>query len=192
MFTGIIQSIGTIRAARRAAGGMSFRVDAPGFVERLSPGDSIDVNGACQTVDAVKRTTLGRLSVGDRVNLEAAATLETPLGGHMVQGHVDGVGRVESFVKTGQDWILSIRIPDELTHLVVPKGSIAIDGVSLTVMEVPARNVIKITIVPFTVEHTIICAYRSGTLVNVETDIIGKYVISYLERSSNRKMTPYM
>jgi len=191
MFTGIIRTVGTIRHRRRVAGGVSFTVAGPGLGDGVSPGDSVAVNGVCQTIErstrgeivftavgeTLRRTTLDTLRTGARVNLETAATTESLLGGHIVQGHIDGVGIVQSFVRTGKDWILKVRIPRDMLEFVVPKGSIAIDGVSLSVIERGRGGLVAMTIVPYTFEHTVVAGYRSGTKVNVETDILGKYVI---------------
>jgi riboflavin synthase len=201
MFTGIIETVGMIRNRRRVADGVSFAVSGPGLWAGVSPGDSVAVNGVCQTVErsargeivftavgeTLKRTTLDSLRVGARVNLETAAKAESLLGGHIVQGHVDAVGSVRSFGRVGKDWILKVRVPGDLADLVVPKGSIAIDGVSLTVVQCARGGLVAVTIVPYTFEHTVVGGYRSGTKVNVETDVIGKYVSRYVERNrSNR------
>ncbi len=194
MFTGIIQAIGTLVGRRATTSGVRFDFSAPGFSEELSPGDSVSVSGVCLTVEAVdtglfvttsvgetlRRTTLRDLVVGGRVNLERAATPSTALGGHFVQGHVDGVGRVISFARTDQDRLLSVRLPRDVFRLSVPKGSIAIDGVSLTVVEKRSPDIAVIAIVPFTLEHTVIGEYRAGRRVNVEADIIGKYIAEYI------------
>jgi riboflavin synthase len=201
MFTGIIEAIGAVRKSRTSSAGVTFTVEAPEFAGGLALGDSVAVNGVCQTVESIektvftctavgetlRKTTLSRLSPGKPVNLETAATLEKALNGHLVQGHVDGIGTVSSFVKRGQDWILSVRLPEELYKLIVPKGSVAIDGISLTVMAMERGNIVTVTIIPFTKDHSIIKQYRSGTEVNIETDIIGKYVLSYLNQSFGKQ-----
>lgn len=203
MFTGIVQTIGRIESLEPTGKGHVFSLSAPGLASRLRAGDSVAVNGVCQTVESVagdrfvftavgetlRRTTLGSTVPGSAVNLECAATMETALGGHLVQGHVDGVGTVRSFEQEGQDRILSVEVPREVFDLVVDKGSIAIDGVSLTVVrgeETGSANVVTITIVPFTLEHTIASGYQPGTTVNIETDIVGKYVMKYLSKINVR------
>jgi riboflavin synthase alpha subunit len=194
VFTGIIQKTGAIESARKTPAGVSFTVRADDFAKTIKPGDSVAVNGVCLTAETagdtsfvatavgetLGRTTLGGTRAGARVNLELAATPETALGGHIVQGHVDGTGRVKSFVKSGNDRLLTIELPKEVYDYVVPKGSIAIDGVSLTVASRLPGRIITITVVPFTVEHTIADSYRPGTVVNAEADIIGKYVKEFL------------
>jgi riboflavin synthase len=196
VFTGIVQKTGAIGSARKTSSGVSFEIRAAGLGRALRPGDSVAVNGVCLTAErtdddgfvatavgeTLHRTTLGKARAGTKVNLETAATLETALGGHLVQGHVDGIGRVKSFVKTGADWLLTVELPEDVFGYVVSKGSIAIDGISLTVVDrLPGRR-ITITIVPFTLEATIAGLYRPGVEVNVEVDIIGKYVKEYLDR----------
>jgi riboflavin synthase len=196
VFTGIVETTGTIESGRRTADGKSFTVKAGEISARLKPGDSVAVNGVCLTVErcdagrftatavgeTLDRTTLGKLYSGNRVNLELAATPETALGGHIVQGHVDGVGRIRSFERSGSDRLLTIEVTKEVYDYVVPKGSVAIDGVSLTIVELKPGYQMTITIVPFTLEHTIADSYRPGVEVNVEVDIIGKYVKEYLAR----------
>jgi riboflavin synthase alpha subunit len=199
MFTGIVEHTGTVKRVVKGAAGVTFTVECPGLAGTLAAGDSVSVNGVCQTVEApsgaaftftavgetLKSTTLGSILHGRLVNLERAATLTSALGGHLVQGHVDGVGTVQSFVRRNQDWILSVRVTSGIAKMVVPKGSIAIDGMSLTVVAVEHRSVVTATIIPFTREHTIVGHYRAGTKVNIEVDIIGKYVLAYMDRSAD-------
>ena len=196
MFTGIIQTMGEVRSRRDSSGGTTFVLSAPAENRTLRPGDSVSINGACHTVErcdetefevtsvaeTLRCTTLSSLEAGARVNLEMAATPETALGGHIVQGHVDGVGRVVSFepMET-DDRMLVVDLPPELYELTVDKGSIAIDGVSLTVAKREDGRV-GIAIVPFTVSHTNIGTYREGDPVNVEADVLGKYVRQYMDR----------
>jgi riboflavin synthase len=200
VFTGIIETIGSIESVKRTADGAAITVAAAGFTDTIRPGDSVAVNGVCLTAErsgggtftatavgeTLARTTLGNARAGVKVNLEQAATLDTALGGHLVQGHVDGVGRVKSFVhtggKAGADRLLSIEIPEDVYDYVVSKGSIAIDGISLTVVDRKPGRIITITVIPFTVERTVADSYSPGVQVNVEADIIGKYVKEYLDR----------
>lgn len=196
MFTGIIRTTGTIESRKGSEAGDSFTVSAPDLASSLSPGDSIAVNGVCQTVESVdggrfsftavgetlKRTTLAGVAGGGRVNLEPAATPQTALGGHIVQGHVDGVGVVRSFQRVGKDHLLVVDVPPDVFACTVEKGSITIDGVSLTVAAPEPPGRVTITIIPFTKDETIIGEYKEGTRVNVEADIIGKYVKKYIEQ----------
>jgi riboflavin synthase len=189
MFTGIVRKLGKVKSRRRSSAGLSMTVAGIGAALGVAPGDSVAVNGVCQTVERVMgeeisftavgetlaRTTLGSLAPGSRVNLETAARADTLLGGHIVQGHADGVGTVRSFTRVGKDWLLKVSLPREMWSSVVPKGSIAIDGVSLTVIDITSAGIVSVTVIPFTREHTVSGSYRSGTRVNIETDIIGKY-----------------
>jgi riboflavin synthase len=189
MFTGIVRAVGTVRARRRTAAGLYFTVAGVGSKSGVHEGDSVAVNGVCQTVErsspdevvftavaeTLERTTLGSLRVGTRVNLETAVQAQSALGGHIVQGHVDGVGVVRSFVRAGQEWILKVRVPRGVTDLVVRKGSIAIDGMSLTVIECTKGGLVTVTVIPYTRENTVVAGYRPGTKVNVEADVLARY-----------------
>lgn len=196
MFTGIVQNIGTLISSERSEYGKRFVVRSRETVGYLQQGESVSVNGVCQTVEQIDddrfvftavgetlaRTTLGNLLAGARVNLETAATPNTALGGHWVQGHVDGVGEVVSFETKGDDRLLEVSLPDIVSKLAVSKGSITIDGVSLTIADIIGGDSVLITIIPHTLEQTIIGEYVDGRKVNVEADILGKYVMQYLER----------
>lgn len=196
MFTGIVQNIGTLISSERSEYGKRFVVRSRETVGYLQQGESVSVNGVCQTVEQIDddrfvftavgetlaRTTLGNLLAGARVNLETAATPNTALGGHWVQGHVDGVGEVVSFETKGDDRLLEVSLPDIVSKLAASKGSITIDGVSLTIADIIGGDSVLITIIPHTLEQTIIGEYVDGRKVNVEADILGKYVMQYLER----------
>lgn len=201
MFTGIVEAMGSVEAVERTEAGRRFVLGAePAFCGALRTGDSVSVNGVCLTVESraddrftvtavgetLARTTMGDLTTGDRVNLEPAATPATALGGHLVQGHVDGVGVVRSFERQGEDRLLTIDMPETIGRFMVSKGSIAVDGVSLTVADIAAENRIVITIIPFTVSHTTIGRYGPGRRVNLEVDIIAKYVSHYVGRFTDR------
>lgn len=188
--------MGTVKSRRRHAKGVTFAIEGGDLAEGLVPGDSVSINGACHTVErrkgavfevtsvgeTLRRTTLDDLQPGAKVNLERSATPQTALGGHIVQGHVDGVGRVVSFARSGDDRLLTLELPQEVYDVVVDKGSIAVDGTSLTVVERLEGRRISITIIPYTLEHTVFGDYRAGTRVNLEADIIGKYVLEYVRR----------
>lgn len=192
MFTGIIQHLGAV--SRIESGNESARLtfDTHEKLGEIALGDSVAVNGVCLTAAVVQggtfladvmqetlvRTTLGSLRAGDRVNLEPAARLETRLGGHLVQGHVDGVGSVIS-IRPNQDWtLMRFAAPPSLLPYLVPKGSIAVDGVSLTVIEVIDQDPVGFTVslIPTTLAHTTLGAKREGDSVNLEADVIAKYV----------------
>ncbi len=190
MFTGIIEAVGTIRGLEARGGDVRLSVDC-GDLDLASStvGDSIAVNGCCLTVVALEErvfaadvsreslglTTLGSLERGSPVNLERALTLAKPLGGHLVTGHVDGMGQVESRADDGRSVRFRVRAPAELARYLARKGSICIDGVSLTVNEVDGA-VFGVNIVPHTMAATVFGAYRQGSRVNLEVDIVARYL----------------
>lgn len=195
MFTGIVQSIGVVRQLSRNGGDASLLIDVGRLpVDRLTHGASIAVNGACLTVTAsegatagfdvsaetLALTTLGGLAVGDRVNLEPALTLNEPLGGHLVTGHVDGVGELVAVTPDARSSRMSFRLPRGLARYVATKGSLCIDGVSLTVNEV-ADDTAGVNIIPHTMQETIMSGYRPGTRVNLEVDLVARYIERIME-----------
>jgi riboflavin synthase len=193
MFTGIITAVGTVQHARRTAGGIELTI-ACSFSD-LELGESIAVDGACLTVRAIHpdgftvdvvHTSLGRTRLEDytegrRVNLERALRLGDRLGGHLVQGHVDGVGEVVHVVEQQDARLVDIKVPDEVARVSVPLGSITVDGVSLTVNAIPIPGVIQISLIPFTLQHTTLDERRAGDRVHLEADTIGKYVAALIE-----------
>ena len=197
MFTGIIEHLGMLAAARTSGAARVLRIEVPEIAGALKPGDSIAVNGVCLTVErgdarafeatavreTLERTTLGGLEPGAGVNLETAATADRLFGGHLVQGHVDGVGVVRAFdpVDAG-DRTLELEVPEDVHELCVDKGSIAVDGVSLTVAKKLGAGRITIAIVPHTYTHTTVAGYRPGDRVNIEADVIARYVREYIRR----------
>jgi len=195
MFTGLVEAVGVVAAVRRPGGEADVSVDLQALASAVAVGDSIALSGCCCTVtglernvagfhlseETLRRTWLGDLVVGDRVNLEAAVRAGSPLGGHMVQGHVDGVGEVVQAIDafTGGEWRL--RLPRELTKYCVEKGSIAVDGVSLTIAALE-DDVVLAAIIPHTAQVTTLGALAIGQRVNVEVDILAKYVERLLEQ----------
>jgi len=197
MFTGIIEHVGKIEALDLSNDVGRLRVNISGAWDETAPlkvSDSIAVNGCCLTVvecdadhfaadlsgETLRRTALGDKKPGAPVNLERPLAASARLGGHFVQGHVDTVGRVTRLVREGDSWRLSVRVPDDFRRYVAEKGSIAIDGISLTV----ARwqdGIADFAIIPFTYEHTSIHALAIGDSVNIECDILAKYVESLIE-----------
>lgn len=196
MFTGIIEEIGTCVVLEEVDTSLRLLFSAEKVFSELKVDDSIAVNGVCLTVtstdstqfevwavaETLKKTTLGSLKVGDCVNLERAATLSTRLGGHLVQGHIDGLARVENIADAGgNSREFFLRVQDEHTRYIIPRGSIAINGVSLTVAEVDG-SVIKIAIIPHTYSHTSFQWLRIGENVNIELDLIAKMVERLLSK----------
>lgn len=188
MFTGLITDIGTIDRVASTAAGREFRVRSA--FTGLVAGESIAVNGACLTVreagdgwfvvaavtTTLERTTMGGWSTGRRVNLERALALGDRLGGHLVQGHVDGVGTVVAVSVQGDARLVDVRVPAALVPLLVPLGAITVDGVSLTVNALPAADVVQLSLIEFTLRHTTLVALVAGSTVHLEGDLIGKYV----------------
>lgn len=203
MFTGLIEDVGTIRELRRGDAGGRLAV-ATAIPEReLTLGESIAVNGACLTVvafggglfsadlspESLDRTTLGDLGLGSRVNLERALRLSDRLGGHLVSGHVDGIAVVTERRQEGNAVRFTFRLDPGLTRYLVEKGSVAIDGISLTVNAV-AGDTFSVAVIPRTLERTNLPACRPGNRVNVETDLIGKYVERLLRPDSGSANPP--
>ncbi len=200
MFTGIIEEIGTLTNLQRAGKEMQLRI-ATRLSDGLAPGDSVAVDGVCLTVTNVVKgevlldishetlaaTTVGYRRVSDRVHLERALTLGGRLGGHLVTGHVDGVGEVLSRHPQDTGLDLWLQAPANVWPFLVPKGSVAIDGVSLTVNE-PSVERFRVSIVPYTIENTKLSELRPGDRVNLESDILGKYVKHFMGSSSGSQL----
>ncbi len=189
MFTGIIEDLGTIESIRGSKQGavLTIRTALPLSCVRI--GDSIAVNGACLTVtrkgrgtiamdvsaETLRRTTLGRLGVGDPINLERCLTLEKLIGGHLVSGHVDGVGRVIAIAPEGDSRLFTFEVGDEQARYLIEKGSVAVDGVSLTVFGIKGRR-FRCALIPHTLKLTTLGRREPGAMVNIESDMLAKYV----------------
>jgi riboflavin synthase len=195
MFTGIVTALGIVAQANQSTDGLELTIECP--YPDLQPGESVAVDGACLTVQALTpdgftahviatsldRTRFGEYPRGRRVNLERALRAGDRLGGHLVQGHVDGVGRVELVAQRDDARLLNLRVPAEIARVSVPLGSITVDGVSLTVNAKPEADLIQISLIPFTLQHTTLGERRVGDRVHVEADTIGKYVRAFMENS---------
>jgi riboflavin synthase len=197
MFTGIIEATGTVKSVEKKGLSGRITVETPkDYLKDVKPGDSIAVDGVCLTVtrafqpgvgaftadisgETLRLTTLGGLKPGEMVNLERSLTPSKPLGGHFVTGHVDGTGTIKTIVYAGENMELEVGIPKELAVQLVQKGSIAIDGISLTVAEL-TQGGFRAAIVPHTLKMTTLSLKKEGSRVNIETDIIGKYVQRFL------------
>ncbi|UJF25379.1 riboflavin synthase [Suttonella sp. R2A3] len=201
MFTGIIACTGQLSDRQPHGEDQTLTITAPDFdFSACNLGDSIAVNGVCLTavaldthtfsadvsVETLTHTTLGALALGDRVNLESALTLSTPLGGHLVSGHVDGVGELLSRKQDARSERLTFRAPDALSRYIAAKGSITIDGVSLTVNNV-TEHTFSVNIVPHTLARTIIDDYQINTAVNLEVDLLARYIERLLQ---DKESTP--
>jgi riboflavin synthase len=189
MFTGVIEEIGTVDQTSPRGGNLLVTIKASKIVRDTKEGDSININGACQTVVTVKddrftveaveetlaRTTLGQLGVGDPVNLERALRASGRLGGHLVSGHVDFVSTIKSIRRGGQSWGYEFEFPAEYETHFVEKGSVAVDGISLTVVDV-LKHSFTLSVIPHTMKKTTLGFKKTGDALNVETDLVGKYV----------------
>jgi riboflavin synthase len=214
MFTGIVEHLGTIESLSLQADGGRVAIHAPTLVSKLAVSNSIAVNGCCLTIvsvdeerfsadlsgETVRKTsfgaTSGALRKGARVNLEQPLTAGKEFGGHFVLGHVDGIGHVTDLQAEGESWRYAVGIPPEFIRYVVQKGSVTIDGISLTVANwwkfvSPPKEVhtVEIAVIPYTYDHTNIRDRKPGDAVNLEGDILGKYVERYLEARSSKPMT---
>jgi riboflavin synthase len=188
MFTGIVTAVGRVASVHASDGGIDLAIEAP--YADLELGESIAVDGACLTVirvdasgfvahvvrTSLERTRFGELAAGDPVNLERALRAGDRLGGHLVQGHVDGVGRVEGMREHVDARLLDIRVPPVVAEVTIPLGSVTVDGVSLTVNALPERDLVQVALIPFTLQHTTLGSRRPGHRVHLEGDTIGKYV----------------
>jgi len=197
MFTGIIEDKGKVVKVDLRGAMKRLTLAVPFDLTEMQLGDSINVNGVCLTVvekkgraisvdlspESLQRTTLARVKEADQVNLERALRLSGRLGGHIVTGHIDGIGTITERRMGGNSLYLGVRIPQSLTPYVVQKGSIAIDGISLTVNEVQEDR-IRLTLIPYTLEKTTLIEKKVGEEVNIETDILGKYVERVLNRGN--------
>ncbi|ARU63154.1 riboflavin synthase [Tumebacillus avium] len=206
MFTGLIEEVGSVQEIRTSGKAIHLKLRAPSILEDVALGDSIAVNGICLTVthydggsftvdvvpETMRRTTLHELSVGSPVNLERAMAMGKRFGGHIVSGHVDGIGRIMEIVDEDIAKVVRFFAPPEVLRYLVEKGSITIDGVSLTVMDV-ASDSFRVSVIPHTWQVTVLRHRRVGSLVNLECDIIGKYVerllLPYAPGAANGKQS---
>ncbi len=189
MFTGIIEEAGKIAALEKHAGGAKIKIAAQVVTENTSEGDSIAVSGVCLTAleikkdsfaadispETLRRSTLGNLKIGSIVNLERAVTAATRLGGHIVQGHIDARGKFAAAIKNGNFWTVRINFPQEIGQYLVYKGSVSVEGISLTIAGL-AEDYFEIAVIPKTWELTNLSSLKAGDEVNLEADVIAKYV----------------
>lgn len=201
MFTGIIEELGRIVATRASDNGVRLEIVAQEVSSTLKPGASVAINGVCQTVlrvhadrfqvaaeeETLRVTTLGSLRAGDIVNLERALPAQGRLDGHVVLGHVDGKGEIRAVERQERTHVLEIRVPEALRPYVVPKGCIAVEGVSLTVGPDIQNGSFRVFIIPYTWEHTSLQHRIRGDWVNLETDILGRYVVQFLQNRESRE-----
>jgi riboflavin synthase len=202
VFTGIIEHLGTVESVKLQADGGRITIHAPTVASHLAVSNSMAVNGCCLTVvslegerfaadlsvETIEKTSVGEWKPGTRVNLEQPMTAGKEFGGHFVLGHIDTTGRVTRLDPEGENWWYAVEVPESFAKYIVAKGSIAIDGISLTVAGWNGR-VAETAIIPFTYEHTNIRGKKIGDAVNLEGDILGKYVERYMEARSAAKPT---
>lgn len=199
MFTGLVEAVGRLKRIRTVAGGASFEIESPVWDADLKDGDSVAVQGACLTVtshtdgmfccdvleETLMRTNLGDKSVGAALNLERAMKLGDRIGGHLVSGHVDALGKIRDISFAGRDRVVAIECSPDILPGIVEKGSVALDGISLTVSGVSV-DAFEVNIIPFTWSHTSLAERRVGDSLNIETDMLGKYVQRYLEGTARK------
>ncbi len=190
MFTGIVEELGKVKRIIRRGKGILLEVQTEALPQGTKPGDSLAVNGVCLTVmekksdrllfyvsgESLSKTNLSKLRIGEEVNLEGALNLGERMGGHIVLGHIDGTGKIGRIIKKGEELRIAIIVDKELLHYIVPKGSVAVDGISLTVANV-LENGFEVVIVPYTYRNTNLRNRRVGDLVNIEADILSKYAL---------------
>lgn len=200
MFTGIIEHLGAVESLQVHSEGGRLTIHAPSVAPQLTIADSVAVNGCCLTVvelgserfsadlsgETIRKTSIGEWKPGTRVNLEHPMTAGKPFGGHFVLGHVDTIGRVTRIEPEGQNWWYAVEVPESFAKYVVPQGSLALDGISLTVARWNGR-IAEIAIIPFTYEHTNVRDKKVSDAVNLEGDVLGKYVERYLDARSGVK-----
>jgi len=203
MFTGIIEGLGTITSIQSSGQGSSFSLNAEFDLGDTKIGDSIAVNGACLTAvkvegsrfkvdvapETLSLTNLGHAKVGERVNVERALSLSGRLDGHLVSGHIDGTGTIKSRQNIGNAIIVSFNIPESMTRYMIRKGSVAVDGISLTINDCQS-NSFDVSIIPHTAGLTTVGFKKKGETVNIETDMIGKYVERFIQKNSTGTEAP--
>jgi riboflavin synthase len=199
VFTGIIIEMGEVAALERKGGITQLLLTSKEIIKDAKIGDSVSINGTCLTLveitgtamrfdlsnETVRSTNLGLLKTGDRINLEPSLRPDSKLGGHFVSGHVDDTGRIKSKIKMGDAFKVEIEAPEKILHFLVEKGSVAVDGISLTVVDI-LRNSFTIVIIPHTAQLTTIGFKGPGDTVNIEVDIIGKYVARFMNKDISK------
>jgi riboflavin synthase len=193
MFTGLIQELGTIQSISSNAEGKEFIIKAPNLIKEIEIDDSVATNGVCLTATQIKgdtfkvqaihmtleKTSIGTLRVGDKVNLELSLRPTDRLGGHFVQGHVNGLGKIKSIKTIGQNWEIEVAFPKELRKYMISEGSITLDGISLTIARLTSET-LTVAIIPHTLEKTSLSAKKVGDVLNLEVDMIAKYIENFL------------
>lgn len=202
MFTGIIEEIGVVAQLKKLTDGREITISTHEILSKLRVRDSVSIDGACLTVvrkdsqnitvqavgETLNKTTLGQYTIGRKVNLESSLTLQSPLGGHLVLGHVNGMAAIRSWEKRGENFYLEITLTEDFLRYCIAEGSIAVDGISLTIARLESAG-IGISIIPYTVEHTTLKEKKTGDLVNIETDVIPRYLEKLLPQVNPGSLT---
>jgi riboflavin synthase len=193
MFTGLIQEMGTIKSIATNTEGKEFVIEAPGLIKEIAIDDSVATNGVCLTATKIsgntfkvqaihmtlEKTSIGYLKQGDKVNLELSLRPTDRMGGHMVQGHVNALGKIKNIEKTGENWEIQVEFPENLRKYMISEGSIALDGISLTIARLEAGH-LWVAIIPHTLEKTTLGSKKIGDFLNIEVDMIAKYIENFL------------
>ena len=193
MFTGLIQEVGTIQSVTSNAEGKEFIIKAPKLIREINIDDSVSTNGVCLTATQVtndtfkvqavhitlEKTSVGHLKAGDKVNLELSLRPQDRLGGHMVQGHVNALGKIKSIKTIGDNWEIEVSFPAVLRKYMISEGSVALDGISLTIARLTPES-LTVTIIPHTLEKTSLSAKKVGDVLNIEVDMVAKYIENFL------------
>jgi riboflavin synthase len=202
LFTGIIEEVGEIISVKGSTDQIEIRVRADLVMEDLKVTDSISIDGVCQTVvnktneefafqavgETLTKTTMGEFRKGRQVNLERSLKLNSRLNGHFVQGHINGIGSISSIIKRGDNYFFEIKIPENLLKYCAPEGSIAVDGISLTIANIDQTR-IGLNIIPYTFLHTTLCQKKVGQIINIETDVLARQIEQLITQNNNSKLS---
>jgi riboflavin synthase len=202
LFTGIIEEIGEITAVRNLTDQIEMKIRAHKILEGLKVSDSINIDGVCQTVvnitnkeftiqavgETLTKTTMGNFHRDRKVNLERSLRLDSRLGGHFVQGHINGIGSISKIIKRSDNYYFEITIPENLIKYCAPEGSIAIDGISLTIAQIK-KNIVGISVIPYTFNHTTLNLKSTGEMVNIESDILARQMERIISKKENSDLS---
>lgn len=202
MFTGLIKEIGTIKSIRSNAEGKEITISSSTLLPEIMIDDSVAINGCCLTATKINsnsfrvqaihvtldKTIIGTLKPGSKVNMELALRAMDRLGGHFVQGHVNGIGEIKNINSRGKNYEVSIEVPSDIKKYLIQEGSIAIDGISLTLAKVDSTNIVSVSIIPHTWDNTILNTKKAGSVVNIEVDVLAKYIENFMNIKKNEKL----
>jgi riboflavin synthase len=202
LFTGLIKEIGTIKSIRSNAEGKEITISSSTLLPEIMIDDSVAINGCCLTATKINsnsfrvqaihvtldKTIIGTLKPGSKVNMELALRAMDRLGGHFVQGHVNGIGEIKNINSRGKNYEVSIEVPSDIKKYLIQEGSIAIDGISLTLAKVDSTNIVSVSIIPHTWDNTILNTKKAGSVVNIEVDVLAKYIENFMNIKKNEKL----